>query len=250
MLSSAKILGVRVDRVSMDETVAMAGRFLASEKQHIIATVNPEFILEARRNPKFREVLNRADLAVADGVGIVILSKVMGWGIRHRVTGVDLCSRLFALAEQERISVFCFGSQHDVPQKLDALLHERHPALQLVGCEHEIGQNGVKRTEDETVARINAAKPTLLLVALGAPQQELWIERNLSRMPSVRLAIGVGGAFDMLTGTLPRAPTLFRRLGLEWLWRVIIQPSRVRRIVRATIVFPLTVLFHQRNSVS
>lgn len=250
MLSSAKILGVRVDRVSMDETVAMAGRFLASEKQHTIATVNPEFILEARRNPKFREVLSRADLAVADGVGLVILSKVMGWGIRQRVTGVDLCSQLFALAEKEGIPVFCFGSQFDVPQKLAALLHTKHPALRLVGCEHEMRQDGSRRTEDETVARINAAKPTLLLVALGAPRQELWIERNLSRMPSVRLAIGVGGAFDMLTGTLPRAPKVFRRLGLEWLWRMIIQPSRFRRIVRATIVFPLTVLFHQRNSAS
>jgi N-acetylglucosaminyldiphosphoundecaprenol N-acetyl-beta-D-mannosaminyltransferase len=232
------ILGVAIDDVLMDEAIAAVARFIDEGGPHQIVTVNPEFVMEARRNRAFRRVLAAADLATPDGFGIILAARWRGTPLRGRVTGIDLTERIAAEAARRGWSLFLLGAAPGVAERAAAVLQRANPGLRIAGC-----YAGSPRPADEPPIRerIIAARPDVLLVAYGHPAQDLWIARNqpLLRVP---VAIGVGGTFDELAGVVPRAPALVQRLGLKWLYRLIVQPWRWRRIMTAAPLFLWTVL--------
>jgi N-acetylglucosaminyldiphosphoundecaprenol N-acetyl-beta-D-mannosaminyltransferase len=206
---------------------------IAAGGPHQVVTVNPEFVMETRRNGAFRRVLAAADLATPDGFGLLLIARRRGTPFRGRVTGVALVERIAAAAAERGWSLFLLGAAPGVAERAAAALERAHAGLRIAGC-----FAGSPRPADEPAirARVAAARPDVLLVAYGHPAQDLWIARNqpLLRVP---LAIGVGGVFDYLAGVVPRAPAAMRRLGLEWLYRLIRQPRRWRRIVIAVPLF-------------
>jgi N-acetylglucosaminyldiphosphoundecaprenol N-acetyl-beta-D-mannosaminyltransferase len=189
--------------------------------------------MEARRNRAFRRVLAAADMATPDGFGLLLAARLRGTAFHGRVTGVALTDLIAARAAEQGWSLFLLGAAPGVAERAAAALQQQHPGLRIAGC-----YAGSPRPSDEPEirARIGVARPMVLLVAYGHPAQELWIARNqpLLRVP---VAIGVGGVFDYLAGETPLAPAWMRRIGLEWLYRLIRQPRRWRRILVAVPLF-------------
>jgi N-acetylglucosaminyldiphosphoundecaprenol N-acetyl-beta-D-mannosaminyltransferase len=228
-----RILGVAVDSVVEAEAIERIASFVAAGGPHHIVTVNPEFVMEARHNSAFRRVLAAADMATPDGFGLLLAARLRGDAFRGRVTGVALAELLAASAAAQGWSLFLLGAAPGVAERAAEALQRTYPGLRIAGC-----YAGSPRRAEEPAIRacIIAAQPTVLLVAYGHPAQELWIARNqpLLRVP---VAIGVGGVFDYLAGETPRAPGWMRRIGLEWLYRLIRQPQRWRRILVAVPLF-------------
>lgn len=211
----------------MDETLAMVSEMVAHGGAHQIATVNPEFIIRASRDRAFADVLERADLAIPDGQGLLWASRVLGKPLRARVAGSDMVPLLAERSSREGFTLFLLGAAPGVADIAAERLRERYPGTQIVGT-----HPGSPRPEDDelSVALITDARPDVLLVAYGAPAQDLWIARNQVRL-QVPVAIGVGGSLDFIAGVQRRAPVWMREHGLEWLYRLIRQPSRWRRML-------------------
>lgn len=227
------ILGIGIDTLPRPEVAGRIRRMLDDGKKHQLVTVNPEFIMEAQHHRAFREVLLRASLAVADGIGIRFAAKALHQPIPPRITGIELLGDLVRIAVERKERVYFLGGAHGVAHRAAGELLRRFPTLAVVGAES--GHRHLWRLSDPALReRIDRAHPTILFVAFGAPKQELWIARNLSKLHSVRIAVGVGGAFDFLAGRVRRAPAALRRLGFEWAWRLLVQPWRAQRILTAT----------------
>lgn len=237
------ILGIAVDDVTEDEAVELAEAMIRSGRPHQICTVNPEFLVEARRNPAFAAVLAGAALRTPDGYGLLLAARYLGAPLRGRVTGVELTQRLAALAAERGYRVFFLGAAPGVAEAAAGALAARHPGLQIAGC---FAGSPAPRHEPFLRQLVAAARPDILLVAYGHPRQDLWIARNQPSI-GVPVAIGVGGVFDYLSGRVPRAPALLRRLGLEWLYRLARQPARWPRIVDAVPRFTWHVLRFGRS---
>lgn len=248
-----EILGVRVDNCTMAEVVSRLRHALGAPHGELplgfhVVTVNPEFIMEAQRNEPFRRLINTASLVIPDGFGLQLMCKGFGYRLQGRVTGADLMVELARVAEEEGKAIFLFGAPDGVATQAAVELKRRFPSLVVAGAENEFDEHGNPRADSEVLDRIRRTSPEVLFVALGAPKQEEWIAAALPSLPTVRVAIGVGGSFDYLAGRLRRAPAILRALGLEWLWRLLLQPSRFGRIVTATIRFPLAIL-RRRNAI-
>ncbi len=224
---SVEILGVRVHGVTMDVAVDAIEAMAANGGRNHVVTVNPEFIMTARKNEKFRRVLNAATIAIPDGVGVVYAARVMGFPIRERVTGADLVERLAERAARKGLRFFLLGAAPGVAERAAANLAARHPGLTVAGTH---AGSPSRDEEDEICALIRAARPHALLVTFGSPNQDLWIDRNKERL-GVPVCIGVGGTLDYIAGVIPRAPVWMQRSGLEWLFRLSRQPKRWRRMM-------------------
>jgi N-acetylglucosaminyldiphosphoundecaprenol N-acetyl-beta-D-mannosaminyltransferase len=231
-LSSHNILGVRIHDCAEEEAVEAIRGFLTEQpaRLHQLCTVNPEFVMEARRNLSFRKLLNTVDLATPDGVGIIAAGRLLGTPFRGRATGVALVGRLAELSAREGHRLFLLGAGPGVAEEAAEVLSRKYPGVNIAGT-----YAGSPKEEDlpEILARLTEARPDVLLVAYGAPRQDLWIREHSSLLPrSIKVAMGVGGVLDYLSGRVPLAPTWIRRVGLEWLYRLIKQPWRWRRIAR------------------
>jgi N-acetylglucosaminyldiphosphoundecaprenol N-acetyl-beta-D-mannosaminyltransferase len=224
-VTQARVLGVRVDCLDMPATLDRIETLVTAGGLHLVATVNPEFIMRARRDPEFARVLESAELCLADGTGVVWAAKRQGCSMSSPVTGTDLIPPLAALCARRGFRLFLLGAEPGVAAELAARLRTEHPDLAVAAHEGSPDPSA----DDETVALIRAHRAQVLLVAFGAPKQELWIDRLKDRV-GVAVGIGVGGAFDYLTGRVSRAPAWMRRAGLEWLYRLLHQPWRVRRM--------------------
>ncbi|MBI4128701.1 MAG: WecB/TagA/CpsF family glycosyltransferase [Parcubacteria group bacterium] len=244
------ILGVRIDPVRRAAMPAVLLGLLTRGAQHVIATPNPEMLVHAHHDPSFRALLNRADLNVPDGVGLVLISRFLGNALPERVTGADLVGELAALAAHTGASLYLFGDRPGIAENAAQALRLQFPALRI----HTDSGGPVRRERDgywsegaEIVSRIQAVRPAILIVALGHGKQEQWIFDHLPLLPSVKIAIGVGGALHYYAGSVRRAPRLLRRVGLEWFWRLITEPWRWRRIFTALIIFPILALHHRKT---
>ena len=226
---SIDILGVPIDDVTYDEALALIERCIeagAAGGPHIITTPNPEFVMLARRTPSFRALLRRADLNVPDGVGLLLAARMRGDAFREHVRGTDLVHRLAALGAARGHRWFLLGAADGVAQRAADALRAQHPGLIIAGA-----APGSPHPEDDAATQdtIRVAGPIdVILVAYGAPAQERWLDRSLGPL-GIPVGIGVGGVFNFLSGDVPRAPYLMRRLELEWLHRLIVQPWRWRR---------------------
>ncbi|HVX29086.1 MAG TPA: WecB/TagA/CpsF family glycosyltransferase [Nitrolancea sp.] len=229
MTAAATILGIPVDDVTLAEVVERISVWVEQEPQrlHQIVTTNPEFLVEARRNARFREVLKAADLATADGVGVLIAARILGRPLRARVTGVELVEAL-ARTNDPALKFFLLGAGPGIAERAAAALKQHAPHVVISGV-----WGGSPRPEDapEILRRLSEAQASVLFVAYGAPRQDIWIaeQRESLAKCGIVVALGVGGAFDYLAGAVPRAPRFIRRIGLEWLYRLILQPWRWRR---------------------
>ena len=224
------INSVPIDAATRQEALNACRGFLCGSAPHLIVTINPEMVVEAQKNIKFRAVLQKSDLALADGIGVAWAARWL-WGIKpERISGVDFMVDLCALAEREGASVFFLGGRGGVSEKTAEAMQEQFSKLRVAGSSEEPPIDLAIRHVD------------ILFVAFGAPKQELWIAEHLPDLSRVKIAMGVGGAFDMISGNKKRAPRAMRKLGLEWLWRLALQPSRIHRIFRAIVMFPLLVM--------
>jgi len=226
-----KILGVKVDDLIKEQVLQKVESFLKDGQSHYIVTANPEFLVKAQTDEVFRKILNQADLVVPDGIGLILASWFLGQPLKERIAGVDLMEDICQKAAQKKWSVFLLGAGQGVAEKATDNLKKKYPGLEAwsVLNSDSIEQSGIGR-------------PAIIFVALGAVKQEKWINDNLNKMSSVELAMGVGGAFDFISGRIKRAPRFFQSIGLEWLWRLFCQPRRIRRIWRSVIKFPYLVI--------
>jgi N-acetylglucosaminyldiphosphoundecaprenol N-acetyl-beta-D-mannosaminyltransferase len=230
-----RILGVRVDCVDMAGAVETIARLIGEGgPARLVATVNPEFVMRARADQRFQEVLESAALCLADGIGVVWAMRRQGCPQYERVPGSDLVPLLAAECARRGWRPFLLGSRPGVAEEAARRLEADNPGLAVAGTHAGSPWPG---DDDESVRRIAAARPDVLLVAYGAPHQELWIARNRRRL-DVPVAMGVGGTFDFLAGRVRRAPLWMQRVHLEWLWRLALQPARARRMA----VLPLYAL--------
>jgi N-acetylglucosaminyldiphosphoundecaprenol N-acetyl-beta-D-mannosaminyltransferase len=225
-VQSHRVLGVRIDCLDMEQTLERVDQMIDDGGSHLIATVNPEFVMRARRDRAFAAVLEEADLCLADGWGVVWAARRQGCRLRAPVPGADLVPALARVCAVRGYSVFLLGARPGVAEEAGRRLRALAAGLNLVGA-----HAGSPRAEDDalSVELIRQARPDVLLVAYGHPAQELWIARNRDHL-EVPVAIGIGGALDYVAGRVQRAPAWMRRAGLEWLFRLARQPWRIRRM--------------------
>ncbi len=192
-----------------------------------VHTVNPEFIVQAQRNTKFQSVLRNGDLNVADGVGIIGASILLGSKLPERITGVDLIQEIAKASSGNWPSMYFLGAERGIAERAATNLLQIYPQATIAGY---LSVDADSRMDQKTVSKINLADPDILLVAFGAPTQELWIARNKAQL-NASICIGVGGSFDYLSGHVKRAPVVLRKLGLEWGFRLYKQPKRWKRML-------------------
>ena len=221
------VMGIPIAPIPMGEATAWITAWVRARSGKAVFTVNPEIVMLAGRDDEFAGVLQGSDLNVADGIGIVLAARLAGAIFPERVAGADLVENLGRIGQRLGWSVYLLGGREGVAGRASEALNRRHPGLRIVGCS---AANSGSASDEETVAAINAVRPDLLLVAFGAPRQERWIARNLKGV-DVGVAIGVGGTFDFLAGDIPRAPAAAGAVGLEWLYRLVVQPWRWRRML-------------------
>ncbi len=249
LLAPAYVLGVRVDRVSqlqaldlVDQMIALfraSGNTLPCQQ---IVTVNTEFVMAAQKNIEFRQTINNAALVVADGIGVVWATRFVGFPTPERITGTDTLVALAKRCAERGYRLYLLGAAPGVAEQTGVCLQALAPGLQIAGT---YAGTPALAEEDAIIERIHAANTDVLCVAYGAPSQELWIYRNLPRLPAA-VAIGVGGAYDFLSGRQRRAPRAMQRIGLEWLYRFYREPWRWKRML-AIPRFMLLVLLKGRE---
>lgn len=274
------ILGIKVDLTTFDKALATVSKFITEPRFHLVTTVNAEFILTAQEDSEFKEILNSADLSLPDGVGVLmaqkyltdavsvpkdllrplklfllglkvgfftnLLSRSAEHGCRgtaccalttigERVAGVDFTEALIETASEEGWTVGLLGGESFQNQNVCDLAKNtlliKYPGLKVVYCSREPSE------------AVSTTSIDLLFVAFGHPKQEKWLWENRDRLVNVKIGIGVGATFDFLVGKQRRAPRLLRQLKLEWLWRLLVEPARFKRIFNAYPIFPLRIFW-------
>jgi len=180
---------------------------------------------------QFRQAINQADFRVADGNGLLIAAKILGRAIQHRIPGIELVESLLLEGQKRGWSFYFLGGKTEVVSLLTEVLQDQYPQIAISGFHHGYFHDSFPIIED-----INQASPDILFVGLGSPQQELWIQKNRSRLHAT-VMVGVGGSFDVLCGRKKRAPLFFRQLKLEWLYRIVSEPNRFKRVIPAFVRF-------------
>lgn len=239
-----RILDVRVDEMNKKQAIDQVSDFLQSPGQYKIFTPNPEMIVKAQQDEDFKKILNTGDLNLCDGFGIKLAALLSGIPVA-RVTGVDFMLEICQLAAEEEKKVYLLGSGNDeVVYKTMLKLLKRFPAIKISGYDKgpEIIEGLAKQLDDGILEQIDNSGAQILFVAFGSPKQEKWIYENLSKLPTVKIVMGVGGSFDFISGKIKRAPLFLRTFGLEWVYRLVQEPRRIGRIFNATIRFGYLVL--------
>lgn len=232
----SKILGVEIYKYSFSEVMQKITVFLSDTSCQQIATVNPEFIVTAQKDPEFKEILNNTDLNIPDGFGLKCAAFYKRIKIGERITGVDLTWEIAKIAAEKGYSIYLLGGKKGVAEMTARRLRYLYHNLKIAGT------YAGSPEEEGIVQKINDSNADILLVAFGAPKQEKFIAKHKNEL-QCRVAMGVGGTFDYISGALPRAPKWMRMLGLEWLFRLFKQPARFGRIYNAVIKFPILVVF-------
>ncbi|HHW49370.1 MAG TPA: WecB/TagA/CpsF family glycosyltransferase [Clostridiaceae bacterium] len=227
MRNTVEILGVRIDKVTMNEALQKLQSFLQEDRVHTIYTPNSEIMMAAQRDEYLKDILNSADLLVADGAGVVLASRILKVNLPEKVAGFDLVRNSFSMEASKKTRYFLFGSKPGVAEAAKEKILNTYKNVEIAGCYHGYFS---PEDEDNIIDMINRSGADILLVALGAPKQEKWIHENKDKL-KVKVCIGVGGSLDVLSGNVKLAPEFFRRNGLEWLYRLYKEPRRFKRML-------------------
>jgi len=220
------VMGVGFDSLTMEEAVARARDLMAARRAAYVVTPNPEIVMLCREDAAAMQAVQNADLVLADGIGVIYGAKILGTPLRAKLPGIDFAAALMTQMGREGKRVFLLGAKPGVADAAGEKLRERFPGLVIAGT-----NDGYFQDDDPVVEKINAVQPDLLLVCLGAPKQELWMQRNAPRL-RVGLMAGLGGSLDVFAGNVKRAPKFFQKLGLEWFYRLIKEPKRIGRMMK------------------
>lgn len=205
---------------------------LTTNKKEFIITVNPEIIMKSYKNIEIKEMLlNDNNILVPDGISIIKKAKQYNINIKERITGVDISSKALEICNKNKKSIYLFGSKKEVLDKLIININQKYPNINIVGF-----SDGYVEDKDKIMQEIISLSPDLILIALGVPNQELLINKYIEKAKK-GVFIGVGGTFDVLSGCKKRAPKLFIKLNLEWMYRIICEPTRLKRFIQNNIVF-------------
>ncbi|MFH1509054.1 MAG: WecB/TagA/CpsF family glycosyltransferase [bacterium] len=268
MDNKVNILDIEIDALTKAEATKKMRGLIFRDRQSLVTTPNPEMLVAATRDREFKYILEKSDLKIPDGVGlmwaayvaheplpkdffmrfyvllwrfilgevaIVFNKKRLQRYLPEQISGTDMVYDIAQIAKENDLSIFLLGSYNKTGERCAKKLQELYPDLKIAGT-HEGNFSEVDDKNSRQI--INESGANILLVAYGHSRQEKWLARNLEKLPHVKMGIGVGGAFDYISGDIKRAPKFMRLLGLEWLFRMIIQPSRVFRIITATWTFP------------
>lgn len=227
MRDQIKILNVNVDCVNLDEAMQKVEEFVLEQKPHHIVTANPEIIYASNYNPELLGIVNHAALVTADGTGVVWASGQLGRHLQERVTGIDLVCKICEKAPQKGWKLFILGSAPGVADAAADNIRKMYPGVEIVGTQHGYFK---PEEEPEIVEMIKKSTPDVLFVALGAPKQEFWISKYMDEL-QVPVMLGIGGSMDVLSGNVKRAPEIWQKMNLEWLYRLLSQPSRWKRML-------------------
>ena len=224
MPSSIQIHGFRIDCVTMDDALSLCEKFITEGGPHHIVTADASMVMTARENSEFREIAGKAALVTPDGAGILWASKRLGTPVPAKVSGVELSEKLVALSGEKGWRVYFLGAGPGVAEAAAQKMREKYAGANIVGV-----RDGYFKPDEEAsmIAEVSAARPDILLVALGIPRQEKLIDRYKDQL-GAKILIGVGGTLDVFSGTVKRAPAWMQRAGLEWLWRVASSPNAAR----------------------
>ena len=228
-----KILGIKIFTQDKKDTLEKIKKYLKKTKKfcHIVS-LNPENLVIAKENDKFKKVIETTQIQIVDGVGIILAGCLLGVKVFERYPGVDLVKDLLTLSSKMRLRVLFIGGKQNLADKLANCYQKKYPKSKFFGLEGISDIKHPKKEEEEKIFSISADyKPHLVLVAFGSPDQELWIDRHKKEFKNC-VVMGVGGAFDFLGGRVMRAPLFVRQLGFEWFFRLLIQPWRLRRQMR------------------
>jgi N-acetylglucosaminyldiphosphoundecaprenol N-acetyl-beta-D-mannosaminyltransferase len=210
--------GIPIDRVELGEAVCRMEELIKQDRNSIIVTPDTPAVMRAQKDKCLREAYGKADMAVPDGIGLVWASKLLGFPLPERVTGIDLIQRFCELAEKKGYRIFLLGGVPGVAEGAARNLSKKFPGLKIVGVHHGYFEG------DEVKDKIKESKPDVIFVGMGVPKQEIWMMEN-----PLKLMIGVGGSFDVLSGRVPRAPAPLQKVGLEWLYRCGVEPKRFKK---------------------
>lgn len=245
------IFDIPIDDVSDTELDVQLIDWVNGNNQKFITTPNPEFILLASKDEEFRKILQSSDLSLPDGVGLrFAIAALANETLSHRQTGVELVERLMRVAHLTHKRILLVGGEVGAAEKTKQQFEKQFPGIKIsvfnpghIDVSYKGGHLPDRQADETSPYEIVGLSPDIMLVALGQKKQEQFIKQILPHLPSVRIAVGVGGAFEMLAGLKPRAPFIMRKMGLEWLWRVLIEPRRIGRILNASFVFPIVVVY-------
>ena len=221
-----EVMGVRFDNVTMDEALAQAKKILAGDQAAYVVTPNAEIVYEAMHDEGLCSLLNNADMVLPDGAGVVLASKILKNPLKQKVAGVDFADNLLGVLAQTGGSVYLLGSKPGIAELAAEKMLAKHPGLTIAGM-----ADGYFKEEAPVVEKINAVKPDVLFVCLGAPKQEKFMVAHKQEL-QVKLMAGLGGSLDSFAGTVKRAPKWMINLSLEWLYRLIKEPKRFKRMLR------------------
>jgi len=224
-----QVMTIAFDNITMEEAVGTAMGHIAARTRCRVVTPNAEFALESKKNPRFLRILNSSQLVLADGISVVLASKIIGDPMQGRVTGVGFAQALAAAMAKEEKSLFLLGAKPGVAEQAAEKLQQTYPGLKIAGT-----HDGYFKDEAPVVDAINAAKPDALLVCLGAPKQEYFMEVHDGEL-EVPVMAGLGGSMDVLAGNVKRAPEFYQNHGLEWLYRLVKEPQRWKRMIKLPI---------------
>ena len=232
------ILGVRIEIANKKAVISKIKRVFFESGRISVFTPNPQILMLSEKDKKFKNILRGADILIPDGIGICIAAKLLGTPLPERITGIDTAEALVAYASEKNISMFLLGGKEGVAEKAAKKLNEIYPNLDICGTYHGYFE---KSGEENSVVvkKINESGAKILFVCFGAPLQERWIIENKERLDSVKLYMGLGGALDVWSGKIKRAPLFFQKAGLEWLWRILKEPRRI------TVVFQIPLFLYK-----
>ncbi|MGC8778550.1 MAG: WecB/TagA/CpsF family glycosyltransferase [Candidatus Caldatribacteriaceae bacterium] len=231
-----EFLGFSIAELNREALVALVDEALRKKRKMHLVTLNPEMLARQARDARFRAVLLRAEVLVPDGMGIVWGAKFLGKALPGRLPGIELAEALLAEGQKSGWRFYLVGGKEGVAEQAAQRLRKRYPGLQVVGTHH-----GYFEEDAPVVEAINRANPQVLFLGMGSPRQELWIDQYREVL-SPLVFMGVGGSFDVWSGEKKRSPRFLQRLGLEWLWRVLTEPGRLRRVVPAFWRFGILLL--------
>ncbi len=227
-MSKVKVMGIGFDPVDLDAAFAKFIKLLDEDKTNYVVTPNPEFLMEASKNKEFYIALNSADMSIADGIGVIYAAKILKKPLKTRVTGIDLMNEILRFLARTGRSYFLFGAKPGVAEMAAKNIDETYKGIKCVGYQDGYFQ---EKDEGKIIDKINLAKPDVLFVGLGAPKQELWVKNNLDIL-NASVCLCIGGAIDVHSGNVKRAPKWISKIGFEWLYRGIKEPKRFKRLIK------------------